>query len=52
MLVVAAEQSDRAREKTFNRRKERCAICIHPINAPQTGSLIKQAKRNTLKKVA
>ena len=52
LLIVTAKQPDRAGEGTLNWRKERCAICIHPIDAPNSGALVKQAKRNALKKIA
>ena len=52
MLIVSAKQSDCVGERTFNWRKESCAICIHPINAPKSGALVKQAKRSTLIKIA
>src|SRR5262249_4530950 len=42
VLIVSAKQSDCAGERTFNWRIESCAICIHPINAPKSGTLVEQ----------
>src|SRR5262249_22634988 len=52
MLIVSAKHSDVGGKRTFNWRKEICAICIHPINAPKSRSLVKQAKRSTLVEIA
>ena len=51
MLIVSAEHSDCIGKGTFNWRKESCTVCIHPINAPKSGTFVKQAKRSTLIKV-